>query len=125
MDVPLSADGVDEALRIMYGGLPSWGSFTPKPDKTIRLRATDTGDSWFVTLGHFFGTDPDDNKTYDEPDIQPATTDPGTPAGATVAGGAEDLDCWLWRRPTVGELERSGAQTVLDDFEAVISRGID
>jgi uncharacterized protein (TIGR03083 family) len=28
MDPGLSADGVDEALRIMYGGVPPWGTFT-------------------------------------------------------------------------------------------------
>jgi len=125
MNTPLSADGVDEALRIMYGGLPSWGSFTPEHDKTVRLRATDTGDSWFVTLGRFSGTDPDDNKSYDdEPDIHPATTDPGTRAAATVSGGAADLDCWLWRRPTVGQVDRSGDRTVLDDLESILSQGI-
>ena len=38
MDPALSADGVDEALRIMYGGLPDWGSFTPIAGKTRPIR---------------------------------------------------------------------------------------
>ena len=37
MDVALSADGVDEALRIMYGGTPSWGHFAPRPEETYSV----------------------------------------------------------------------------------------
>ena len=51
----LSADGVDEILRIMYGGCPPWGTITPTPGRTVRLRSTDTGDSWLVTLATFTG----------------------------------------------------------------------
>jgi uncharacterized protein (TIGR03083 family) len=58
VDPLLGADGVDEALRVMYGGLPGWGRFTPDDAKSLRLEATDTGDAWFVTLGRFTGTDP-------------------------------------------------------------------
>ena len=57
-DPALAADGVDEALRVMYGGCPPWGTITPEPGRTMRLRATDTGDTWLVTLARFTGTDP-------------------------------------------------------------------
>jgi uncharacterized protein (TIGR03083 family) len=124
MDRRLSADGVDEALRIMYGGIPPWGRFTPDSTRTLRLMTTDTDDSWFVTLGRFTGTDPDDNTTYDEPDIQVAETDRGDDATATVSGAAADLDCWLWHRPTVETLDRSGEQEVLGDFDKTIAPGI-
>lgn len=124
MDSALSADGVDEALRVMYGGLPPWGSFAPASGKTLRVAATDTGNSWLVTLGRFTGTDPGDAKHYDEPDIQPAETDPGNEAAATVAGTAAGLDCWLWHRPTAEELQRSGSQAVLDELESIIAPGI-
>ncbi len=124
LDPALSADGVDEALRVMYGGVPPWGSFTPDGGKTVRLRATDTGDSWLVHVGRFTGTDPDSNTAIEEPDIHPADTDPGSDAAATVAGSAGDIDCWLWRRPTVEPLERSGRQEVLDEFESIIAAGI-
>ncbi|MBA2716703.1 MAG: maleylpyruvate isomerase family mycothiol-dependent enzyme [Propionibacteriales bacterium] len=125
MDPPLSSDGVDEALRVMYGGVPPWGAFTPDNAKTLRFQATDTGDSWFVSLGRFTGTNPDNDKSYDEPDIHAADTDSGREAAATVAGSAADLDCWLWRRPTVEPLARSGQQDVLAEFESIISGGID
>ena len=118
MDPQLSADGVDEALRIMYG-TPPWGSFTPDADTSIRLRSTDTGDSWVVTLGRFTGTDPDTGTTYDEPDLHADDVDAGGDPAATVSGTAEDLDCWLWHRPTRAPLERSGDPSVLERLEAI------
>ncbi|MGH3094843.1 MAG: maleylpyruvate isomerase family mycothiol-dependent enzyme [Streptosporangiales bacterium] len=125
MDAQLSADGVDEALRIMYGGVPEWGEFTPDSERTVRLQSTDTDGSWFVTLGRFTGTDPSDNRFRDEPDIHPADTDPGGEAAATVSGTAADLDCWLWHRPTIGAVTRSGDTGVLEVFESTIAPGID
>ena len=125
LDPSLSADGVDEALHVMYGGVPSWGSFTPDQDTpALRLRTTDTGDSWLVTFGRFTGTDPDDGTSYDEPDIHAAGHDPGTQAAAEVAGAAADLDCWLWHRPPVTPPETSGDGQVLSRFEAAIRPGI-
>ncbi|HUZ52774.1 MAG TPA: maleylpyruvate isomerase N-terminal domain-containing protein [Streptosporangiaceae bacterium] len=126
LDPALSADGVDEALRIMYGGdLPVWGTLVPGDARTLRISATDTGDSWFVTLGQFSGTDPEDQKSYDRPGIQVTGTDPGTPAAATVRGTADDLDCWLWHRPPDTPLERSGNVGILGEFDAVIADGVD
>ena len=83
------------------------------------------GYRWLVTLALFSGTDPDDGVTYDdEPDIQVADTDPGGAAGATVSGTAEDLDCWLWKRPPLIEPVREGDPAVLEAFESTISPGI-
>ena len=124
MDPGLSADGVDEALRVMYGGVPSWGSFTPSDATTLRLRASDTGDSWLVTVGRFTGTDPGDGTSYDEPDVRAAATDPGDPAAAEVVGAAADLDCWLWHRPAFTPVTSSGDQEVLGRFTSAIAPGI-
>jgi uncharacterized protein (TIGR03083 family) len=121
IDQALAVDGVDETLRVMYGGCPSWGTISPDPGRgTIRLRATDTSDSWLVTLARFTGTDPDDGKTYDEPDIQVAPADPGGTAAAEITGTAADLDCWLWNREPAGPVERSGDPAVLAGFEEEI-----
>jgi uncharacterized protein (TIGR03083 family) len=127
MDPRLSADGVDEALRIMYGGdLPAWGTFDAGEGKTLRIHATDTDDSWFGTLGHFSGTDPVWQRSYDrQPGIHVAATDEGGAAASTIAGTAADLDCWLWGRPTVDPIERSGSSTVIAAFDALIAAGID
>ena len=125
MDPQLSADGVDEALRIMYGGdLPGWGTFQSQEKQTLRLRAADTADSWFVTLGRFTGTDPDDGTSYDQAGLHVAGRDPGEAAAASVAGTAADLDCWLWHRPPAGPVDRSGDQETLAGFDAVIAPGI-
>ncbi len=130
MDPALSADGVDEALRIMYGGdPPEWGTFAAEEAATLRVQAIDTGDSWFVRLGQFTGTDPEGGKSYDQPGIDIAAADPGGPdsgntAAATIRGTADDLDCWLWQRPADTPLERSGDRDVLGRFDQVIAEGI-
>jgi hypothetical protein len=92
----------------------------------LRFVATDTGDSWFVTLGRFTGSDPDDGRTYDDqPDMSVAETDLGAPAAATVTAVAADLDCELWHRPPVGPVERTGDEAVLRELDATIAAGID
>jgi uncharacterized protein (TIGR03083 family) len=123
VDPLLAADGVDEGLRVMYGGVPEWGRFTPDDAKTLRIEATDTGDSWLVTLGRFTGTDPA-GTSYDEPDIHAADSDPGGETAALISGSAADLDCWLWHRPPLGQIECSGDKEVLSGFEAAIGPGI-
>lgn len=124
MDPHLSSDGVDEVLRVMYGGeVPEWATFTPGSGAVLRLQATDTEDSWLVTLGRFTGTDPSDHDRYDQPCIQ-VTSAPGTGTAASVRGSASDLDCWLWRRPSLGPVERSGNPDVLSAFDSMIASGI-
>ncbi len=123
MDRLLAADGVDEVLRVMYGGQPSWGRFTPEEGQQVRIVSTDTGDSWRVALGRFVGADPEGGEV-DEPDLRVVPNDPGTPAPATVAGAAADLDCWLWHRPALGEVGRTGDVDVIDALESVIAPGI-
>ena len=41
LDPLLAADGVDEALRVMYSGLPGWGTYTPTAGPLL-VRTTDT-----------------------------------------------------------------------------------
>jgi uncharacterized protein (TIGR03083 family) len=124
IDPRLGADGTDETLRVMYCGVPHWGTFTPHAGRTVRLQASDTGDSWLVTTGRFTGTDPGDGKSIDETDIGVAYEDPGGQAAATITGSAADLDCWLWHRPPLGDVGRSGDPDVLSDFDAAIAPGI-
>ncbi|MFZ0323385.1 MAG: maleylpyruvate isomerase N-terminal domain-containing protein [Actinomycetes bacterium] len=124
MDSALSSDGVDEALRVMFGGLPPWGAFTPDPGRSVRLRTTDTEASWLVDLGRFTGTEPDSGTAYDEPDLRPRDVDEGSPAAATVSGSAADLDCWLWHRPTSAPLESAGDASVLRALDAILAPGL-
>jgi uncharacterized protein (TIGR03083 family) len=124
MDAGLSADGVDEALRIMYGEGPTWGRFTPDGGGLLRVRATDTGRTWLVTLGRFVGTSPATGISYDQPDLRTAASDDGGQAAATVGGTAADLDCWLWHRDTFSPVEREGSPQVLAAFDAAIAEGV-
>ncbi|HEY5987904.1 MAG TPA: maleylpyruvate isomerase family mycothiol-dependent enzyme [Streptosporangiaceae bacterium] len=124
MDAALASDGVDEVLRVMYGGLPAWATFTPQESAAVRLEAADTGDAWTIVLGRFTGTDPEDGTAHDEPGLG-VVSDAGTDAAAVVQGTAADLDCWLWHRSTMGNVERSGDPAVLSRFESAIAAGID
>lgn len=124
LDPRLAADGIDEALRVMYGGCPPWGTITPEPGRTLRIRATDTGDSWLVTLARFTGTDPADGKSHDEPDIHIAPAGTDEAARAEIGGAAGDLDCWLWNRDPLSPVTQAGDQAVLDGFAAIISSPI-
>ncbi len=124
MDAQLSDDGIDEALRVMYGHVPDWATFSPNDSGVIRLQCSDTGSTWLVCLGRLTGTDPGDGTAVDEACLEVAD-DSGGEAWATLTGLAADLDCWLWRRPTVSTLERSGDDRLLHQLEAVIQPGID
>lgn len=123
MDPALCADGVEEVLRVMYGGVPPWGTFTPDDGRTVQLAAVDTDNSWLVTLGRFTGTDPADNTPVDEVDIRVLDHDSGE-AAARISGTAADLDCWLWHRPTLAEIERTGDAEVLAAFTSVVASPI-
>jgi uncharacterized protein (TIGR03083 family) len=125
MDPALSADGVDEILRVMYGGdVPPWGVLSTDAARTLRIRATDTADTWFVTLGQFTGTDPADGKAYDQPGLLVADADPGTETAAAIEGSAADLDCLLWNRPPIATVDRSGDPSVLGYLDALLAAGI-
>ncbi len=125
LDPKLSADGVDEVLRVMFGGdLPDWGTFDPTPGATVRLHCTDTGDVWLAQLGVFQGTDPDDGTQYTE-DVPKVLDDHEGEVAAEVAGTAGDLDCWLWSRPSLGEITTNGDGSTLARFEAIVHKGID
>jgi uncharacterized protein (TIGR03083 family) len=125
MDPALCSDGVDEALRVMFGGAPGWAKVVLDPAATLQVRATDTGQDWLVTLGTFSGTSPDSGKAYDASPLVEVSDHGDVQAAATVEGTAADLDCWLWGRPAVGELTREGDEAVHARFQQVVSEGID
>ena len=64
---------------------------------------------------------------HDEPDLAVvasggAMSDAGGPAVATLSGTAADLDCWIWHRPSVGQVERAGDPLVLGRLDEIIAR---
>jgi uncharacterized protein (TIGR03083 family) len=114
----LRADGVDEVLRVMKSYTAPWATVTAAPGATLRLRGTDTGHTWLVSVGRFVGTDPE-GTAYDEATIEVAEHADGRPTAAEISGVAADLDCWLWNRPPVGMVQREGAPEALEAFEEV------
>jgi hypothetical protein len=122
LDPALAADGVDEALCVMYGTAPAWGSLAPQgtPGRVI---ATDVGRAWQVGFGRFTGTSPDTGNVYDEDMLtMPSTTD--LPAAFTLEGTAADLDRWLWGRGDLRVLQTSGDPVALERLAAVIASGV-
>ena len=123
LDPDLASDGIDEALTIMYGGHPSWGSLTTE-DSTGVVEARDTAAAWTLRFGRFSGTSPNTGKTYDEATLVVVDASDAPPA-FTVRGGAGDLDAWLWGRADVGRLEVVGDRATFAKLEAVVSIGVD
>jgi uncharacterized protein (TIGR03083 family) len=124
LDRHLAADGVLEALDIMRGGCPPWGSFTPSQDH-VAVRITDTGGEVPVVLGRFSGTDPDSGTSYDEDDLSVASADPAATPRLVVSGTADDLDAWLWARRDASAISFEGDQGVAERLQAVLRQPID
>ncbi|MCU1432913.1 MAG: hypothetical protein JWP95_2018 [Actinotalea sp.] len=137
----MAVDGVDEVLRVMVDGVPSWGAFVADGVR-VDLAATDSSatdstatdstaagstgadaaGTWSLVLGRVTGTSPhtgnvddlDAASVLDGPDRTTAAT-----ADVTVAGTAWDLDLWLWGRGSAEALEVRGDTAVVDRFRAL------
>lgn len=118
----LAADGVDEALDVMFGGQPPWGRFDPL-EHFVEYRITDTGASVWAQLGLFSGTSPEGREHVGEHD-QHVVTAPDRAADLVVSGTAENLDSWLWHRRSDG-VEINGDPAVHRHVQAVLGNAID
>ena len=121
LDPVLAADGVQEALDVMFGAQPPWGTFTPQ-DRTVRVDATDTDDQVWVRLGRFTGTDTA-GAEHDLDDIH-VVVDPGLEPDAVVEGTAADLDAWLWHRGGDSAITVTGDRDAYDHFAACVNHPI-
>jgi uncharacterized protein (TIGR03083 family) len=122
LDPALAADGVDEVLDVMYGGLPPWGSFDPLPHY-VEFRLTDSGTSVWTQLGIFSGTTPGGEEISGEKDLH-VVADPGVPADAVVTGEAGAVDAWLWRRRDDEGITVSGSKEIYDHARVVLDQPI-
>lgn len=109
IDPDLAADGVDELLRVMIGGVPDWAVFTPDGTKiTVVCRNPDF--AWGLELGRMVGTGPDSGENHDVPAALI-----GEPFDSPViTGEAADLDLWLWGRGSTERLTVDGDPAILD-----------
>lgn len=129
LDPALAADGVDEALRVMFGDAPPGAELVVDEAATVRVRSTDTGHTWLVTLGRYSGPDPGANGGPDSelpqgPTLLVAASDHGLPTAATLSASAADLDCWFWSRPGLGPVDLAGEVAVLEGLREVVAAGI-
>lgn len=122
LDPTLAADGVDEALDVMFGGCPPWGSFVAD-GRFVLVETTDTDDRVWVQLGRFTGTDPKNGTEHDLDDIH-VVADPGVEPDAVVQGTAGDLDAWLWHRGDDTAITVTGDGSAHDHFRACVNHPI-
>lgn len=122
LDPALAADGVDEALDIMFGGTPGWGHFEGNGG-FVRVDITDRDESVWVETGRFTGTDPESEKSYDEDDIAKVEPREGDP-DAVISGSAAALDAWLWRRGDDSAISVAGDAAVLERFRGCVNQAI-
>jgi uncharacterized protein (TIGR03083 family) len=122
IDPPLAADGIETALTIVYGDLPSWSTFTPD-GATGLIEARDTGATWSIALGRFNGTSPNTGNTYDRDTVVLTDGSQPTPSFA-VRGDAADVDAWLWGRASSKQLEIDGDRDEFARLERVVEAGI-
>ncbi len=125
LDAALAEDGVDEALRVMFGGASPWGTFTPN-GLTALVEAADGGGSWSLELGRFTGTDPETGAACDESDLR--VRDGLSSLGdrsARLRGSAAALDAWLWHRAGDEALTFDGDPGALAALRAVLAQPID
>ena len=81
LDAELAADGVLEALDVMYGGdAPDWGRIEAGPHH-VRIDLTDLDRSIWTRPGMFFGTEPESGRSYDGPHVQVVSEPGGRPGG--------------------------------------------
>lgn len=124
LDADLAADGVDEALDVMYGHLPAWGTFDPQP-RYVEFRISDAGTSVWTQIGVFSGTAPDDGQVFiDEKDMH-VVPDPGVPADVVVTGDAAAMDAWLWRRRDDSGITVTGDRGTYDHARGVLDQPVD
>ena len=126
LDATLAADGVDEVLDVMYGGMPAWGTWAPS-EETVRVDVTDTGEQVWLRFGTFAGTDPDSGTSYaDEEDfhVVPAPDDEDVEPDVVVDGTAAALDLWLWKRAGDAGISVAGDDAVYARFRAVVGAPI-
>ncbi|WP_330473872.1 maleylpyruvate isomerase family mycothiol-dependent enzyme [Terrabacter sp. C0L_2] len=122
IDCRLAADGIDEALRIMRGHEPD-PDLTHVPVSTpVTIATVDAMHAWTVTPVRITGT-----WNGREIDVQRFLVRDGPDAAATaeISGSAADIDCWLWNRPTEGEIVRDGDAAALSAVDAVLADSID
>ncbi|MGN6608824.1 MAG: maleylpyruvate isomerase family mycothiol-dependent enzyme [Jatrophihabitans sp.] len=124
VDPALAADGITVLLTHVLGEVPPWAGQVDDPG-LVCVRATDTGDAWWVRTGRWGGTSPDTSRTYaGEPFARLADAPATGGADVEVRGRAEELAVWLWGRRGLGSLTVKGDDAALATLVAAAARGV-
>lgn len=122
IECALAADGVDEVLRIMRGYEGEPGLTDEPVSGPVVIATVDAMHAWTVQPVRITGT-------YDGQEIDllrfRVSDGPSDSAVAEITGTAADLDCWLWNRPTAGEITREGEPDALAAVDGVLTSSID
>lgn len=129
IDAMLAVDGVDEAVRLMFGGD---GSETPEPVPPVAFVTTDVPHRWVLQLvrepvvegGELEGEsegEPGGEAGGGRLGLVPSVDAPG----ASVHGAADDLLRWLWTRPSAGLVRTEGDPAALQALSEMRGAGID
>ena len=116
LDPALAADGVLEALDVMYGGTPPEDSGFEPTGGLVVVELTDTGDRVLVEPGRI---------TQGQHVGPHLVVQPSGTAAATVSGTAADVDAWLWHRVPDSVLTTRGEGVLIDAFRAAVSAPLD
>jgi len=122
LDPRLATDGIDEAIRIMFGGTPDWAEFRWEAGP-VAVIARDTGARWSAQVGRVVGR-PEGGEAVDEPSLEVYDGRTADPV-AQVSGTAGALDSWLWGRVGDDAVTREGDPQAQSAFGRVIGNGID
>lgn len=113
----VASAGIDHVLDVMLNWVPDSAEITP--GGVVELRATDTGERWYLELYRWSGTAW--GQTF-ENQIGGRRAGEGAEPVALVAGPVQELDLLIWSRPA--SVERSGDEAALAELQALIDFGI-
>ncbi len=101
----------------MWSWMPDWAAHETLA--VVEFAATDTGDTWLVEVGRWWGTGPESGTEFDQPVAH--RVDEGTPR-AQASATAEQLALWAWNRG--GTAAITGEPDAIAALAALISHGI-
>ncbi len=119
VDPALAADGFDELVTVMAGGVPDWASYKPS-DRRLAVRAVDTEDHWLLEFGTITGRSPRGTDYVDAPTINVVDPESGHSWSAELNGPALELNLWAWGRGPLDGLTVGGDDTLVHSLRSVI-----
>ena len=115
----LAADGFDELVTVVAGGVPEWARYASS-GLSLAVNATDTGDSWLLEIGSISGRSPGGTVYEDLATIKDLDSDGDASIETQVTGTALDIDLWAWGRGSADRLTVAGAEEPVRRLRALV-----